>query len=43
MMPEISLTGVLPVAAIAFLMPLVLGLVPLCVFPPWSSRSWPAS
>ena len=28
MTPEISLTGVLPVAAIAFLMPLVLGLVP---------------
>ena len=28
MMPEISLTGVLPVAAIAFLMPLVLGLLP---------------
>ena len=28
MMAEISLTGVLPVAAIAFLMPLVLGLVP---------------
>ena len=28
MMPEISLTGVLPVAAVAFLMPLVLGLVP---------------
>jgi Kef-type K+ transport system membrane component KefB len=28
MMPEISLAGVLPVAAIAFLMPLILGLVP---------------
>src|SRR3712207_1392018 len=28
MMPEISLAGVLPVAAIAFLMPLVLGLMP---------------
>jgi Kef-type K+ transport system membrane component KefB len=28
MVPEISLTAVLPVAAIAFLMPLVLGLVP---------------